>query len=59
MGMAIRMVAEALLPELPLPAVVVALNMPPAAALVSALRVREPQSLGLRSFLLFPLHLPF
>ena len=35
------------------------LNMPPAAAPVSALRVRELQSLDLRSFLLFPLHLPF
>ena len=59
MGMAIRTVVEALLPELPLPAVVVALNMPPAAALVSALRLREVQLPGLRSFLLFPLHLPF
>ena len=62
MGMAIRTVVEAPLreiPELPVPAVVVALNMPPAVALVSALRVRELQSLDLRSFLLFPLHLPF
>jgi hypothetical protein len=62
MGMAIRTVAEAPLremPELPVPAVTVALNMLPAVALVSALRLREVQLPGLRSFLLFLLHLPF
>lgn len=56
------MVVEAPLremPELPVPAVAVALNMLPAVALVSALRVRELQSLDLRSFPLFLLHLPF
>ena len=62
MGMAIRTAVEAPLremPELPVPAVVVALNMPLAVALVSALRLREVRLPGLRSFLLFPLHLPF
>lgn len=62
MGMAIRTAVEAPLremPELPVLAVAVALNMLPAVALVSALRVREVQLPGLRSFLLFLLHLPF